>query len=49
MRSCKHIFTSRCDDGSYTRRYFSYVDENGRGRQNLINCVSLWLREDTFL
>ena len=25
------MFTSRRDDGSYTRLYFSYVDENGRG------------------
>ena len=27
------VFTSRRDDGSYTRLYFSYVDENGRGRK----------------
>lgn len=25
------VFTSRREDGSYTRLYFSYVDENGRG------------------
>ena len=27
------VFTSRRDDGSYTRLYFSHVDENGRGRK----------------
>ena len=27
------IFTSRRDDGSYTRLYLAYVDENGRGRK----------------
>ena len=27
------VFTSRRDDGSYTRLYFSYVDETGRGRK----------------
>jgi hypothetical protein len=27
------VFTSRRDDGSYTRLYFSYIDENGRGRK----------------
>ena len=27
------VFTSRRDDGSYTRLYFAYVDENGRGRK----------------
>ena len=25
------VFTSRRDDGSYTRLYFSHIDENGRG------------------
>ena len=27
------VFTSRRDDGSYTRLYFSHIDENGRGRK----------------